>query len=202
VQRRYAVSDRGGVETALDVAHTRKIHSAILITKNKPPTNGASGRVAGPLRKPSPALAAYGRKLADVALHHATFTIGLRVAKRREVKTLPKLGTILSVYTAKSRIVKLRTAQVGAGAAVFKKCEGRWLAMKYPILECVFAFTPSHQENTREEFYKNMWHLAEQIAQQLGQKEIFVEMAGHTYRANAPKELGPEPYNKKGHRIR
>lgn len=133
----------------------------------------------------------------------ARFTAILHVDKLRTRTIAKRLGELIPLKAAKTEFAKLRVAQVGpkSASATITCCEGRWMdGPAEPLLYCEVEYAPSPREESLAQFCENMLMLAEQLAERLGQKEIWLRLDNQLYRANAPNEPAPKPFRRSRNR--
>ena len=98
----------------------------------------------------------------------------------------PRFGTVFSHRYARREIIELRSAQVGNAGTAANLRAGRvgTLTVGENVTEVRFGFVPSDAEPYREVFERNMMALAQDVAENLGQKEVELWIEGGLIRAS------------------
>jgi hypothetical protein len=160
-----------------------------------------SGWVRGVARRAANDASTLSGYTDEGASERASFTVGLRADKPRPKSITQKKGTVIKTEVAQNEFARLRIAQVGpkGASATITRCEGRWAdSPAEPTMVCEVEHIPSPKEARTRQFKKNMIALAEQLAERLGQHEVWLRLGGRLIRANAPGERGPKPLRRRG----
>lgn len=147
----------------------------------------------------------YGQALAGIrgvsgyAVYGATTKATLYVGLRQGLEAGPTTeGKLIPRNTAMGAIAGRRIAQVGYSAAssTTSMAEGVYQGKPEPTLKVEIAFTREPDETTLPKFRKNIQALAENVAKDLGQREVLIEwMVGgkKTETATASPKGAPAP---------